>query len=236
MQAMRRPGGLTIQAGLKYGFTLSWIASGVGLLIFVVLDDTSPIRLFLGLFAILIVALPPFLAYAGAVQTVTATRGREFDLLCITPLSDYRLIEGYVLTSLYRFKGFLALLVGFTPLTLLWTAAIAIFDCQFPSFCSAPNLINFFLALCGYIILAINITGICLFNTVIGVLLGTAITSRIVAGFGALIVSLSLTPFYVWAAVGMDELLVHNLIVLPIPYAFSAFLIWQARPLIRKAA
>jgi hypothetical protein len=236
MQAMRHPGKLSIASGLRYGFAISWIVSGIGLIFFIVSSDSSPIRLFLELFALLILVLVPFLAYAAAVTTINALRGSQFDMLCVTALSDQCLIEGYILTSLYRFKGFLALLVGFTPLIVLWAAAISVYDCQFPSFCSSPNLMVFFITLVGFILLALNVIGICLFNTVVGLLLAVAFRSRIMSGLGALIVGLSLTPLYLWAASGREELFMHNLLLLPIFYVLSGMMIWRARPLVRKVS
>jgi hypothetical protein len=237
IRATYHPGKLSISSGLRYGFAAAAIASALGVILLIVTNDSGPIRSFLGAYAVLILALPAFLAYAAAVVTVNVRRKTPLDLLYMTAISNQRLSEGYTLISLYRFKNFLALLVGFTPLALLWIATISIYDCQFADFCPQDRSpLVFLLTLAGLIVYAFNVMGIGLLMTAVGVFLGVAFGNRILSSLSALLIGLRTTPLIVWGASARSELLLsNNLPLLPIVYSLFGVLIWLARLLVRKA-
>src|SRR2546430_4934290 len=59
----------------------------------------------LGIILIALIALPPYMAYTAGIIVATEVRSESYILLCVTPLSNTRLLEGHILGVLQRLRG-----------------------------------------------------------------------------------------------------------------------------------
>ena len=68
---------------------------------------------------IIYLAVPLILAVAGAILTQQEIQVDQYQLVYITPLTEKRIVWGYIFMTLYRMRFWIALMVGSLPLLVL---------------------------------------------------------------------------------------------------------------------
>ena len=242
IRAMHRPSTFTARLGLKYG-----VAIGIGCSIFSLIGlagsgHVDHIRLIVGTFSFVIIIVTPLIAYTAAINTAKEMKAIPFELLSVTLLTNDRLTKGFVLASLYRFRGLLSLVLGFAPFGIIGAVSIAFYDCpqiyMRPTTSCQPDvslgsIIN---GVIGYSALTANIMGICLLDAALGVFLALWWRNRVLSSLVALMVGgVSMTLAFATPSFKLSELLERNLFSLPLIYVACALFILLARPFARKA-
>lgn len=68
---------------------------------------------------IIYLAVPLILAVAGAILTLQEIQDGQYQLVYITPLTEKRIVWGYIFMTLYRMRFWLALMIGSLPLLVM---------------------------------------------------------------------------------------------------------------------
>jgi len=242
----RRPNKLSARAALKLDFGAGLVASAFSIAYFLLVRDIGLISLIAALYCLAVLSMPPFVAYTAAILTVNDMRASQFELLQLTAISNTRLIEGYILTALYRCRGFLAVLIGIAPFAIIWGIYLSVYEVyircvqyRLPSSsynCEPPSPILVPLALMAFMILIISVVGVCLLSASLGVLLAALSRSRFLSGISALILALIASCSLVLVPMNNNVLnmFLASLIYVSFPYLFSLSAILTARPIARK--
>lgn len=237
----RRPTRITARSVLKYSFSLSFIIT-VFAVVGVIFGngESGHVSLMLALFSLAVVSVPPYVAYTAAVLTVIDRQSKQFDLVHITTISNARLIEGYNLSVMYRSRALFLAIIGFAPLAIVWAVYMSVSFCTDSYFTTAPpcqpiSSASVFVSLLSFMVLGINVGGICLLSIVLGVFLGAWWGSRFLSSTVALLITLITITCLIFASVNFSVavLLERNLLFLPGLYLAYILFVRVIRPLAR---
>jgi len=243
VREMRRSKKGVAHSALKFGFGLSLAITPFGLIGLLISPEIDHIRLVLSLFFLVIAPIPPFLAYTAVLIAVTELRGRPFELLYLTTMSDARLVEGYIVSTLHRNRRLLFLVIGSTPLAIFWLTYISTYEdyvrCLFNTsqVCQvSPSFISMLSALAAFILIGISVIGICLLSTTLGVLFAAWWRNKFFASITAIMLALSLVVVLVVLSItfSISQLLQRLMIYLPVAYILCGLALLTARPLARR--
>lgn len=117
---MRQSGLLGSQA-----FTFGCLALGLVLSLVAMINAVSdkgpyrnfdPVAVFIFVTALsMIISLPLFLTFAATAVTVTYIQSAEYLFLCLTNLSPGKIIQGFLLATLYRSRALIVLVLALCP-------------------------------------------------------------------------------------------------------------------------
>lgn len=242
----RRPNKLSASAALKLDFGAGLAVSAFSIAYLLLVREIGLISLIAALYCLVVLSVPPFVAYTAAILTINERQAEQFDLLQLTTLSNAKLIQGYVLTALYRCRGFLAVLVGIAPFAIIWGIYLSVYEVyvrcvqyRLPSSsytCQQPDPILVPLALMAFVVLLISVVGVCLLSASLGVLFATWTRSRLLSGISALILALIASCSLVLVPMNnnVPNMLLASLIYVVFPYLLSLSAMRTAYPLARK--
>jgi hypothetical protein len=141
-----------MRSTLWLAFTLGIVILGIssiGVFSIPAADPTIPtVTIILFIPALLIsLVTPPVIAAASAIMAARSQQGQAAELLRLTPLSQRDMAIGYVLAGLFRFRVWLALMIGLLPAFVIGILTISAFinammqplvTCLTPELCPPP--------------------------------------------------------------------------------------------------
>lgn len=244
VREMRRAQKPTIRSAIRRGIVIGVIVAFLTLVFLVRGDERGYLQAVLFLYALLIISLPPFAAYTAAAVTSDDMTRQQFEMLHITALSNASLVEGYILSTLFRCRWLIGPIIGFAPFALVASIYVSnSFASCFPNNYLSPtcrimpSLDAVLLTVLSSILFVLTIAGVCLLSATIGVLLAAWWRNRplstFVAPFAGMILIIILL-IYTLSFYEPVPPLQRNLVVLPFLYALCGLAILATRPFARK--
>jgi hypothetical protein len=229
---------------LKWGFGAGLLLTIFNIVFFLLTKDIGAIFLITAIYCMIVISIPPFVAYIAAISTVNDMQPDQFDLLHMTSISNAHLIQGYILSTLYRCRSFFAVLIGTVPFAIIWGIYLSVYEVfvyclrfsRTPDTCQPPSPMLVPLALIAFTVLVISIIGVCILSVSLGVLFAALSKSRLMSGMAAVIVALAASGSLTIIPMNHDVLnmLLASLFYVPFPYLLSLSTITIAQPLARK--
>lgn len=243
MRQRRCPTKVKVRSALKYGFGFGLVTTFFSVVWFLITTQDDQITLLLLLFCLAVACVAPCVAYAAVKVTSDDMSRRQFEVLHVTPMSEERLVEGYVLSTLYSCRGLFSLIIGLTPVAATWAAYISIYDSGWS--CATTNVticerISYpfypLSSLMAFIALCVSLVGICILSAAVGVLLAAFWRNRFLSSIGAVILTFMMSFTFGWVLVNSDmaEFFQSHLIWLPVPYLLYGLAILMAPSLVRE--
>jgi len=242
---MRRSKQGVARSALKFGFGLGMAITLFSLSGLLISPEIGHVRLMLSLFFLVTASIPPFLAYTAVLMTVAGIRERQFELLYVTTISDARLLEGHILSALYRNRRLLLMVIGFAPIAIVWMLYVStaenyvrcLHNVNPSRVCQPSSLISVLSALLAFIAISISVGGTCFLSTILGVWFAVWWRNRFFSSIVAVMLALTMVMILVIASITLSipDLLQRHLLYPPILYLFCGFTILVARSLARRS-
>jgi hypothetical protein len=248
VKEIRRSPKALVRPALKAGFAMGVVMMVLSLLMLFASDEVGHITLIMALYGLVVISLPSLAANSASTFTLNIMQNAQFDLLYLTSISNAQLIEGYILTTLYRCRGYFSVVLGFAPFALIGGIYLSVYEPYVrclnyrfnPYPCDPPSLLpSAPLALVAFVLLGVCIVGVCLLLTSLGVLLATLWRTKFFSGMAALILALIASSTLILALINHRdtfELFQSTLIYLPFPFLLCLLVIRIARPFARRPA
>jgi hypothetical protein len=246
IRQMRRTQRVTTQMAIRRSIIIS-----VGVFLFTVFaligQMNGAVYVMLMCMAWTFMMLPVMSALMAASITAQERRNDGFKLVCLTTISNYRLVEGHVVSAIYFVRNVLILMCGFTPLLAFGlifafgfhdfsTCLIRRIDSFETCIDQLPAMADTFVAILSVSILIASIWGITVFGMIAGVTLAILLRNEPIAIFSTagLMLYVMVTTFsQILELNRLESILNYSWLNLPLSVLILAML-WSSQFFVRR--
>lgn len=199
---VRRQGRLSVWTAFLLGFGVSLLGAAltVALLLYGSAIVSRPLEVVLTISVSVILFVPVFIAYRSANTTAYDLQNPQYDLMCLTTIPDSRMMEGLVLSALYRCGYLLLALIGAMPILTVgmiynqlyvrcpwtWTGCLLL----------TPSFLEVVRWLPSYLLLGLSVLGVNFAGAAVGVAVALSVRNVVLSGVVALLATLFLVAIW----------------------------------------